>query len=166
MVRGGAMTWRERSWLESCLIFCFAGRAAAGRRGANYTAVGGTRFGYRGDIRFLGLEGPLPLDRPHQVKISGNYSFNNGLGIGVGLNLGSGKPLTALASLPIYDNDSEIPETARGEGFDTVDGFKKRTPMEAQLDLQASYALNLGGSRRLTLLADAFRRMVAEDLNT
>ena len=44
-------------------------------------------------------DGPLPLDRPHQVKISGNYSFNNGLGIGVGLNLGSGKPLTSLASL-------------------------------------------------------------------
>ena len=28
--------------------------------------------------------------------------------------------------------------------------------MEAQVDLQASYALKLGGNRRLTLLADAF----------
>jgi hypothetical protein len=64
--------------------------------------------------------------------------------------------LTALASLPIYNNDSEIPETPRGEGFETVDGFKKRTPMETQVDLQASYSLNLGGNRRLTLLADAF----------
>lgn len=115
-------------------------------------------FGYRGDIRYLGElgEGPLPLDRPHQVKIFGNYSFNNGLGVGVGLNLGSGKPLTPLAALAIYDNDSEIPEVARGEGFETVDGFRKRTPMEAQVDLQASYAFNVGGSRRLTLLADAF----------
>ena len=90
------------------------------------------------------------------MKISGSYSFNNGLAIGVGLNMGSGKPLTSLASLAIYDNDSEIPETPRGEGFETVDGFKKRTPMEAQVDLQASYALKLGGNRRLTLLADAF----------
>lgn len=116
------------------------------------------RFGYRGDIRYLGAlgEGPLPLDRPHQFKVSGNYSFDNGLGVGVGVNLSSGKPLTALASLPIYNNDSEIPETPRGEGFDTIDGFKKRTPMEAQVDLQASYSLNLGGNRRLTLLADAF----------
>jgi hypothetical protein len=115
-------------------------------------------FGYRGDIRYLGElgSGPLPLDRPHQFKVSGNYSFTNGLGIGVGLNLSSGKPLTALASLPIYDNDSEIPETPRGGGFETIDGFKKRTPMEAQVDLQASYAMNLGGNRRLTLLADAF----------
>ncbi len=115
-------------------------------------------FGYRGDIRYLGElgAGPLPLDRPHQFKVSGNYSFTNGLGIGVGLNLSSGKPLTALASLPIYDNDSEIPETPRGGGFETIDGFKKRTPMEAQVDLQASYAMNLGGNRRLTLLADAF----------
>jgi hypothetical protein len=122
----------------------------------NFTAVGGTQFGYLGDIRFLGQEGPLPLDRPHQVKVSGNYTFTNGFGIGAGLNLSSGKPLTALASLPIYDNDSEIPETARGEGFETVDGFKERTPMEAQVDLQASYVLKLGGTRRLTLLADAF----------
>ena len=115
-------------------------------------------FGYRGDIRYLGElgSGPLPLDRPHQFKLSGNYSFNSGLGIGVGLNLSSGKPLTALASLPIYDNDSEIPETPRGGGFETIDGFKKRTPMEAQVDLQASYSLNLGGSRKITLLADAF----------
>jgi hypothetical protein len=122
----------------------------------NYSTIGATQFGYRGDIRFLGQNGPLPLDRPHQMKVSGNYTFNNGLGIGAGLNVTSGKPLTALASLPIYDNDSEIPETARGEGFETVDGFKKRTPLEAQVDLQASYVLNLGGNRRLTLLADAF----------
>ena len=122
----------------------------------NFATIGAQQFGYRGDIRFLGQDGPLPLDRPHQVKISGNYSFNNGLAIGAGLNMGSGKPLTSLAALAIYDNDSEIPETARGDGFETVDGFKKRTPMETQVDLQASYALNLGGNRRLTLLADAF----------
>ncbi len=116
------------------------------------------RFGYRGDIRFLGElgEGPLPLDRPHQLKLNGSYSFENGLGVGLVLNVGSGKPLTPLAALAIYNNDSEIPETPRGEGFDTIDGFKKRTPMEAQIDFQASYALNLGGNRRLTLLADAF----------
>jgi outer membrane receptor protein involved in Fe transport len=116
------------------------------------------QFGYRGDIRFLGAlgEGPLPLDRPHQLKVSGNYTFDNGLGVGVGLNVSSGKPLTALASLPIYDNSSEVPETARGEGFETVDGFKTRTPVEVQVDAQASYALNVGGNRRLTLLADAF----------
>ena len=116
------------------------------------------QFGYRGDIRYLGAlgEGPLPLDRPHQVKVFGNYTWDNGLSVGVGSTFGSGKPLTALASLAVYNNDSEIPESARGEGFDTVDGIKKRTPFEAQVDLQASYTLNMAGNRRLTLLADAF----------
>jgi outer membrane receptor protein involved in Fe transport len=122
----------------------------------NFATIGAQQFGYRGDIRFLGQDGPLPLDRPHQVKISANYSFNNGLAFGAGLNMGSGKPLTSLAALAIYDNDSELPETARGEGFQTVDGFKKRTPMEAQVDLQASYVLKFAGDKRLTLLADAF----------
>ena len=41
------------------------------------------------------------------------------------------------------------------EGFETVDGFKTRTPFETQLDMQASYAINAGG-KRLTLLADVF----------
>lgn len=123
----------------------------------NFTAIGGAEFGYRGDIRFLGAlgEGPLPLDRPHQFKMSGNYTFDAGLSVGLGLNLSSGKPLTALAGLAPYGNDSEIPETPRGDGIETIDGFKERTPVEAQVDLQAAYSTRVLG-RQLTLLADAF----------
>ncbi|MFN2447785.1 MAG: TonB-dependent receptor domain-containing protein [Vicinamibacterales bacterium] len=122
-----------------------------------FTGVGGSEFHYLGDIRFLGElgEGPLPLDRPHQVKVFGNYTFGNGLGLGLGVNASSGKPLTAMAALAPYDNSGEIPLTPRGAGFETVDGFKERTPFEYQLDAQASYNLTIGG-RRLTLLADAF----------
>jgi hypothetical protein len=121
-----------------------------------YTAIGGP-LGYLGDIRYLGSlgEGRLPLDRPHAFKMFGSYLFGNGLSVGAGLVMNSGKPLTALASLPPYNNDSEIPLTPRGEGFETIDGFKTRTPFEYQLDLRASYALNFGG-RQLTLMADAF----------
>jgi outer membrane receptor protein involved in Fe transport len=123
----------------------------------SFTEIGGTQFGYLGDIRFLGAlgEGPLPLDRPHQVKVYGNYVFPMGLSLGAGLNVSSGRPLTALAALSAYDNDSEIPLTPRGEGFETIDGFRERTPFETQLDVQASYALTIAG-RRLTLLADMF----------
>ena len=123
----------------------------------NFATIGRNDFGYRGDIRFLGAlgEGPLPLDRPHQVKLFGSHTMDNGLGIGVGATLSSGKPLTPLASLAVYNNDSEIPETARAEGFETVDGFRERTPMEMQVDAQASYNFRFG-DRRLTLLADAF----------
>ncbi|HVG84801.1 MAG TPA: TonB-dependent receptor [Vicinamibacterales bacterium] len=124
----------------------------------SYTAIGVPIYGYRGDIRYLGAlgEGPLPLDRPHAFKLSGNRAFDNGLSFGVGFNMSSGKPLTAMAALAPYDNDSEIPMTPRGEGFDTVDGFKTRTPFETQLDMQASYSINAGAARRLTLLADVF----------
>ncbi len=122
----------------------------------NYTDFGAGLF-YRGDIRYLGAlgEGRLPLDRPHQVKLTGNRTFDNGLGVSLSLRLGSGKPLTALAANPNYTNDSEIPETQRGEGFETFEGFKARTPFETQIDLQASYAINFG-ARKVTLLADVF----------
>ncbi len=39
-----------------------------------YTSIGGAQFGYPGDIRFLGdANGILPLDRPNQFKLNGNY---------------------------------------------------------------------------------------------
>jgi hypothetical protein len=123
----------------------------------SFTAIGGPTFGYRGDIRFLGDlgKGPLPLDRPHQFKVSSNYTMDNGLGIGTILTASSGKPLTPLAALSWYNNGGEIPEAPRGSGFETIDGFKKRTPFEFQVDLQASYNIRMG-DRRITLLADAF----------
>ena len=123
----------------------------------SYTAIGVPEFGYEGDIRFLGdKNGILPLDRPHQFKLFGNYQFPMGLGIGVGVNAGSGAPLTPLAAHPNYANGGEIPAAPRGSGIQTLDGFKKRTPVLTDVNLQASYKLRLGGNYNVTLLADVF----------
>jgi outer membrane receptor protein involved in Fe transport len=123
----------------------------------SYTAIGVPQFGYRGDIRFLGdRNGILPLDRPHQFKLFGTYAFPMGVGVGVALNFSSGAPLTPLAAHPNYANGGEIPEGPRGSGIQTIDGFKTRTPFQSEVSLQASYKLNLGGGRNLTLLADVF----------
>jgi outer membrane receptor protein involved in Fe transport len=123
----------------------------------SYTAIGVPQFHYRGDIRYLGElgQGPLPLDRPHQVKVFGSFAATDALGIGIGVSTSSGKPLTPLASNPWYTNGGEIPEAPRGSGIETNEGFKKRSPMEFQVDAQASYAVRFG-ARRITLLADAF----------
>ncbi len=115
------------------------------------------QFGYQGDIRYLGAlgAGPLPLDRPHVIKVFGNYTFNMGLNLGLGLTMNSGAPLTALAANPNYDNGGEIPVTPRGGGFQTSDGFKTRTPFEYNTDMHADYAFKFGG-QRLVVLADVF----------
>jgi hypothetical protein len=128
-----------------------------------YATLGGP-LGYQGsnprypaDIRYLGdANGILPLDRPHQGKINGNYTFRNGLNLGLSWNISSGKPLTPLASNPNYTNAGEIPGGPRGSGFQTVDGFKTRTPVQSLTDLQASYTFKVTGARRLTVLADIF----------
>jgi len=124
----------------------------------SYTAIGAPRFGYLGDIRFLGDlgSGPLPLDRPHQVKAYGSYRLNFGLTLAAGLNMSSGKPLTAFAANPVYQNGGEIPLTPRGEGFLTSEGIRARTPFTTVLDGHASYPVNFGGQRKLTLVADVF----------
>ena len=123
-----------------------------------YSQVGVPEFGFRGDIRFQGDtlgRGSLPNDRPHQVKLFGTYAMGN-LNFGAGVNVGSGRSLTALAANPVYDNSGEIPETLRGAGIETVDGFKERTDSEVQFDLHVDYTIRLGDTQRLILLADAF----------
>jgi hypothetical protein len=123
-----------------------------------YTEIGVPQFGFSGDIRFLGAlgEGPLPNDRPHQVKLYGTYAMDNGLSLGVGFNIGSGQPLTPFAANPAYDSDGEIPEAPRGSGIETVDdGFRERTDAEVNLNFNASYSIYFG-QQRLVLIADFF----------
>ena len=120
-----------------------------------------------GDIRFLGCSlgcGILPNDRPHQLKVYGNYIWS-AFNVGLGVNAGSGQSLTALAANPVYTNAGEIPMTRRGDGFETVDGFKRRTPAEFTVDLHTDYRFDLG-PRRVLLVADVFNvfnRRVALD---
>jgi outer membrane receptor protein involved in Fe transport len=123
----------------------------------SYTAIGVPAYGFRGDIRFLGERGagPLPNDRTHQAKVFGSYLFPFGLNVGVGATASSGQPLTALAANPAYRSAGEIPETPRGDGFETVDGFRDRTPTEVQFDVHLDYAIPIYG-QRLTLVADVF----------
>jgi len=122
-----------------------------------YTQIGVPQFGYKGDIRYLGKLGAglLPNDRTHQVKVYGTYNLPAGLNLGAGINLGSGSPLTSMAANPNYASTGEIPMTPRGAGFQTVDGFKKRTPMEASINAHVDYAFG-GSVRRVVLLMDVF----------
>ena len=124
----------------------------------SYTAIGVPQFGYRGDVRFLGAlgEGPLPLDRTHQVKLYGTYEFPIALSVGAGVTLQSGKPLTALAAHPVYGNSGEIPEGPRGSGFETIDGFRTRTRPEYTAAVHADYRLKFHKAQQVILLADVF----------
>jgi hypothetical protein len=117
----------------------------------------GAAFGWRGDIRYQGTtlgEGKLPNNRPHQFKLYTNRAFGS-LNAGLAVNVGSGRSLTALASNPGYQNSGEIPETLRGEGFETQDGFLKTTDTEAYLDAHLDYTIKFG-NQRVILVADAF----------
>jgi hypothetical protein len=122
-----------------------------------YASIGGPLFGYQGDIRFLGGagNGPLPLDRTHDVKLYGTYAFDMGLSVSLGLELESGAPLTAFAAHPVYGGGGEIPLTVRGDGFQTTNGFQTRTPWTKPVNAGVSYTLKVGG-RSLLLIADAF----------
>ena len=131
----------------------------------SYTAIGAPQFGFRGDIRFQGARwarAVLPNDRPHQVKLYGNYAWGN-LNVGLGFNVGSGRPLTALAANPAYDNGGEIPETLRGGGIQTserLQGARRqrypgRPPRRLHPEAQRP--------QRVILLADVFNLLNNQD---
>jgi len=122
-----------------------------------YATIGAAQFGYTGDIRFLGSagNGPLPLDRTHDVKAYATYSFDMGLNLSAGVEVQSGAPLTAFAAHPIYDAGGEIPLTVRGAGFQTSEGFVTRTPWTKPVNAGASYNVKVAG-RNLLLIADVF----------
>ena len=124
----------------------------------SYTAIGAPQFGYRGDIRFLGdgsASGPLPLDRPHQVKSSATTPFRRAERRPAALNVQLGQAAHGAGRQPaVYDNDSEIPTTPRGAGYrDRSTASARGRPSRCTVDVQASYALQL---RRAP--ADAARR--------
>ncbi len=131
----------------------------------SYSQIGVPELGFRGDIRFQGAtlgEGRLPNDRPHQVKVYANYTFG-ALNTGLGFNWGSGRVLTALAGNLAYANGGEIPETIRGGGIQTIDGFLERAAADTQVDLHLDYTIKLNDRQRMTLIADMFNVLDRQD---
>jgi hypothetical protein len=131
----------------------------------SYTAIGVPQFGYRGDIRYQGSTlgvGPLPNDRPHQLKVYGTYAWRS-LTTGVAFRAGSGVPLTALAANPAYGNAGEVPESVRGAGIETADGYRRRGPSVVLLDLHLDHTMRIGGTRRLIFTADVFNLFNSRD---
>jgi hypothetical protein len=123
----------------------------------SYSAIGVPVYGFRGDIRYLGElgAGPLPNDRPHQLKLWGSYRVTDSLSLGAGFWASSGRPLTPFAADPVLGRAGDIPEGPRGTGIETEDGFKKRTPTDWSLDIHADYGFALGAGR-LVLVIDIF----------
>ncbi len=121
----------------------------------SYTQVGVPQYGFTGDIRYLGRlgAGPLPNDRPNQVKLYATYAVPLGLDIGAGFSAVSGQPLTPMATDSVSGSIGYIPLAPRGSGMMTADGFKTMTPVVWSLDLHADYAFRIAPGR-LVLLAD------------
>jgi hypothetical protein len=131
---------------------------------SSYTAIGVPVYGFSGDIRYLGElgAGPLPNDRPHQLKLWGSYNVTSSLNLGAGLWATAGRPLTAFAADPVLGRAGDIPEGPRGSGIETEDGFKMRTNSYWSFDIHADYGLALGAGR-LVFVVDIFNLLNSQD---
>ena len=131
----------------------------------SYTEIGVPVYGFRGDIRYLGKlgAGPLPNDRPHQLKLWGSYNVTDSLNLGAGFQASSGRPLTPFAADPVLGRAGDIPEAPRGTGIETEDGFRTRTTSSYSLDLHADYGFTLGRGQ-LVLVADIFNLFNSQDV--
>jgi hypothetical protein len=104
------------------------------------------------DLRELlyNRSGPLPNDRPHNLKISGSYLLPFGANtfvFGAAFNAYSGVPIEVLGQHPFY-GISEVYILPRGSGG--------RTPFVTQLDLHVSYRRQLSKLLGLEAYWDIF----------
>jgi outer membrane receptor protein involved in Fe transport len=86
------------------------------------------------------LDGLLPTDRTHVVKLFGSYLFKTGTTVGVNFYGGSGTPVTETVQ-SVY----RYPIMVEGRGS------LGRTDALTQTDLLVSHDVKMGGSKRLRL---------------
>ena len=91
-------------------------------------------------------EGPLPNDRPHDLKIDAYYSVA-GATVGARGRIASGTPVDALGSSAVYGFD---------ESFVLPRGAIGRTPIDAGLDMHFGYARDLGRGMTVEVFTDLF----------
>jgi outer membrane receptor protein involved in Fe transport len=89
--------------------------------------------------------GPLPTDRPHQVKAQFIYEFPFGLSAGLNGYVASGTPITREAA---FIPPSNFPVQYLGRGSDG------RTPTLSTFDLNLIQSIKIGGEKKLQLMAN------------
>ncbi len=88
--------------------------------------------------------GPLPADRPHQLRLQALYDFPFGTSVGATFNAASGVPVSRYVTLP----PGVAPVYYQGRGSDG------RTPSLWQVDLYLQHELKLSDRFRLELSAN------------
>ena len=94
--------------------------------------------------------GPLPNDRPHNIKLQGSYFIpfgGNSIVLGLAFNANSGAPIEVLGASPQI-GESEVFVLPRGSGG--------RTPWVTQLDLHLSYKRKLSSLFSVEAYWDVF----------
>jgi outer membrane receptor protein involved in Fe transport len=104
-------------------------------------------------------DGPLPNDRPHDLKVDSYYVLDlaraGTITTGARLHLGSGTPIDALASNSMYGFD---------ESFVLPRGALGRTRFESSLDLHLGYGRKLSKGTELEVFADVFNVFNRQDV--
>lgn len=99
----------------------------------SFTETGALNYGY------------LPVDRPHQLKVSASYAFPFNLNAGVFFYGSSGTPNTTQTTIA-----GSVPVFYKGRND------LGRSPTFTQTDLFLSYDVKLGGTRKLQFSANVF----------
>ena len=106
----------------------------------------------------VNADGRLSNERVHQFKLDGSYEVPSGalsgLNLGMSTRWMSGYPLNAYGHSFLYAN---------WEYYLVPRGSAGRGPSEWEADLQVSYPVRIGGSKRLNLYMDIFNLFNRQD---
>ena len=100
----------------------------------------------------LGVDGRLPTDRPHVVKVYGSYLFHFGTNVGLNFTAASGTPVSKSVQ-SVY----RYPILVEGRGS------LGRTPVMSQTDLLVSHEFGIPGGKRDPSRVQRAQRVQPED---
>ncbi len=98
--------------------------------------------------------GHLPVDRPHQVKVSASYSFPFDVSAGIFFYASSGTPNTTQTTIA-----GSVPVFYQGRND------LGRSPFTTQTDLYLAYDIKLGGRKKVQLSVNVFN-LLDQDTET
>lgn len=151
--RAIALTAEKRFSTTAGLLASYVYSRLRGNYDGTFNELGqgnpNTNFDYDYPQLLQNAEGRLANDRPHQVKVTGFYSFSFGLTAGLNAYYRSGAPEDKIGSFNSV-NGAPIPLYLASRGS------QGRTPADYDFDLHADYALNIHPVR-VDLILDLFR---------
>jgi outer membrane receptor protein involved in Fe transport len=159
---GIELTLQKRMSHDWQLFASYVYSKSAGTKGTGHSESQGDVFGSPNDL--VNVDGRLSLDRPHQIKLQATYQAPWDVVLSAAYRGQSGLPWARTVRLLRADSPLIIVESSITVNGEPVGA--QRFDFEHDISFRVEKRINLGGNRRLGLIADVFNLLNANTVTS